>query len=139
MHGPCSWEGAVQLESLQSSRGIPKIRPCEVRQNLEAKGISCAHLNARFIKPLDEAALAEYASRCKLIVTLEDHSIYGGFGSAVMEKIGELGKRTPVLRIGWPDTFVEHGSLMQLRTKHRLTAEHITADILAAYTTGQSK
>lgn len=111
----------------------------EVRQNLEAKGISCAHLNARFIKPLDEAALAEYASRCKLIVTLEDHSIYGGFGSAVMEKIGELGKRTPVLRIGWPDTFVEHGSLMQLRTKHRLTAEHITADILAAYTTGQSK
>ncbi len=104
-----------------------------VCEKLEKEGISCAHLNARFIKPLDEEALAEYATRCKLLVTLEDHSICGGFGSAVMEKINELGKTTPVLRIGWPDTFVEHGSLAQLRAKYRLTIEDITADILAAY------
>ncbi|MBR1979531.1 MAG: 1-deoxy-D-xylulose-5-phosphate synthase [Akkermansia sp.] len=104
-----------------------------VCEKLENEGISCAHLNARFIKPLDETAIAEYATRCKLIVTLEDHSICGGFGSAVMEKISELGKTTPVLRIGWPDTFVEHGSLAQLRAKYRLTIEDITADILAAY------
>lgn len=109
-----------------------------VRQKLEAAGISCAHINARFIKPLDTAMIAEYASRCKLIVTLEDHTIYGGFGSAVLEKISELGTGTPVLRIGWPDAFVEHGSLAQLRAKHRLTTDDITADILAAYT-GQQK
>lgn len=104
-----------------------------VCEQLEKEGISCAYLNARFIKPLDETALAEYATRCKLLVTLEDHSICGGFGAAVMEKISELGKMTPVLRIGWPDTFVEHGSLAQLRAKYRLTIEDITADILAAY------
>lgn len=106
-----------------------------VRQKLAEAGISCAHINARFIKPLDAATIEKYATRCKLIVTLEDHSIYGGFGSAVLEKISELGSATPVLRIGWPDAFVEHGSLAQLRAKHRLTAEDITADILATYTT----
>ena len=102
-----------------------------VCETLKAAGLSCAHLNARFIKPLDAEAIAQYAAKCQLIVTMEDHSIYGGFGSAVIEKMSELGLSTPVLRIGWPDAFVEHGSLAQLRAKHRLTVEDISADILA--------
>lgn len=104
-----------------------------VSARLAEQGLSCAWVNARFIKPLDEAALNQYATRCKLIVTLEDHSVQGGFGSAVMEKLNELGKNTPLLRIGWPDQFIEHGSLAQLRAKHRLTIDAITEDILAAY------
>ena len=102
-----------------------------VCETLKAAGLSCAHLNARFIKPLDTEAIAQYAAKCQLLVTMEDHSIYGGFGSAVIEKMSELGQSTPVLRIGWPDAFVEHGSLGQLRAKHRLTVEDIAADILA--------
>ncbi len=110
----------------------------EVRTRLAAQGISCAHINARFIKPLDADMIAQYASRCKLVVTLEDHSIHGGFGSAVLEKLNELHSSTPLLRIGWPDTFVEHGSLEQLRAKYRLTVEDISADILAAFPTQAS-
>lgn len=104
----------------------------QVREKLQATGLSCAHINARFIKPLDTKTLAEYAKRCKLLVTLEDHSIYGGFGSAVMEALAELGCQTPTLRIGWPDEFVEHGSLEQLRAKHHLTVEDISTAILTA-------
>lgn len=110
----------------------------QVRERIQAAGLSCAHLNARFIKPLDKQAIAEYAKRCKLIVTLEDHSIYGGYGSAVMEAISELGLQTPTLRIGWPDQFVEHGRLEQLRAKHHLTAEDISNTILTAYS-GEKK
>ncbi len=105
----------------------------ELRTQLESRGLSCAHINARFIKPLDADTLAHYASRCKLIVTLEDHSIHGGFGSAVLEKLNELHLATPLLRIGWPDTFVEHGTLARLREKYGLSTEKMLANILAAY------
>lgn len=96
-----------------------------VRGMLEKEGISCAHINARFIKPLDTECLLRFAGRCHTIVTLEDHSIVGGFGSAVMEALGSAGSHARVLRIGWPDSFVEHGKLEQLRAKHRLTPEAI--------------
>lgn len=104
-----------------------------VRAELEKQGISCAHINARFIKPLDSEMLLRYAEKCRLIVTLEDHSVIGGFGSAVMEALNDAGSRVPVLRIGWPDHFVEHGSLAQLRGKYRLTVPDITEDVLKAF------
>lgn len=102
-----------------------------VREKLrKEKGLSCAHINARFIKPLDTKLLLSYASSCRLLVTLEDHSITGGFGSAVMETLNAAGSPTPVLRIGWPDEFVEHGSLEKLRAKHGLTPEAVAQTIL---------
>lgn len=104
-----------------------------VRDMLENEGISCAHINARFIKPLDTACLQRFAAQCRLIVTLEDHSIAGGFGSAVMEALNTAGSAARVLRIGWPDSFVEHGKLEQLRGKHHLTPEAIYHIVTTAY------
>ena len=102
----------------------------QVRQKLLAAGVDCAHINARFIKPLDEECLARYAAQCKLIVTLEDHTVVGGFGSAVQEFLMQKGNLTPVLNVGWPDVFVEHGTLELLRAKHGLTPDAITTSIL---------
>jgi 1-deoxy-D-xylulose-5-phosphate synthase len=57
------------------------------------------------------------------VVTLEDHVLAGGFGSAVMEMLNDLELQVPVVRVGWPDAFIEHGKVESLREKHGLTAE----------------
>lgn len=97
---------------------------------LAEKGISCAHVNARFIFPLDAECILQQASETRLIVTMEDHVIAGGFGSAVMELLNECNCTTPVLRLGWPNEFIEHGRDEQLRAKHRLTPEAMAETIL---------
>ena len=102
----------------------------KVRAILAEKGISCAHINARFICPLDEECILQQAAGTRLLVTLEDHVIAGGFGSAVMELLNERGCATPVLRIGWPNQFIEHGREDQLRSKHGLTPEAMAETIL---------
>lgn len=101
-----------------------------VRTMLEAQGISCAHINARFICPLDADTILQQAAATRLIVTLEDHVIAGGFGSAVMELLNERRSSTPVLRIGWPNQFIEHGREDQLREKYGLTPAGICQSIL---------
>jgi 1-deoxy-D-xylulose-5-phosphate synthase len=58
-----------------------------------------------------------------MLITLEDHVLAGGFGSAVMETMSDLEISTPVIRIGWPDAFIEHGKVETLRAKYGLTAE----------------
>jgi 1-deoxy-D-xylulose-5-phosphate synthase len=58
-----------------------------------------------------------------VIVTLEDHVLRGGFGSAVLEELNNLGLTTPVVRIGWPDQFIEHGALAALRSKYGISVE----------------
>jgi 1-deoxy-D-xylulose-5-phosphate synthase len=93
---------------------------------LERDGISAAVINPRYVKPLDREMLAEYASRVSAFVTFEDHVKMGGFGSAVMEALAELGSAVPVVRIGWPDHFIEHGKVDELRAKYGIT-------VVAAY------
>ncbi len=100
-----------------------------VRELLQEKGISCAHVNARFICPLDADTILQQANSTKLIVTLEDHVITGGFGSAVMELLNSRSCTTPVLRIGWPPSFIEHGKESELRDKHGLTPAAIAETI----------
>ncbi|HET9086888.1 MAG TPA: 1-deoxy-D-xylulose-5-phosphate synthase [Acidobacteriaceae bacterium] len=90
---------------------------------LEREGHSAALVNARFAKPLDSALLEEQARLVSLIVTFEDHVLMGGFGSAVLEHLSALNLQVPVVRIGWPDTFIEHGKVDQLRVKYGLTVE----------------
>ncbi len=102
----------------------------EVAERLRQQGHECSHINARFIKPLDAECICRHARKGGLIVTLEDHCISGGFGSAVLELLSAERISTPVLRIGWPDSFVEHGKDAQLRAKHGLTADAITQTIL---------
>jgi 1-deoxy-D-xylulose-5-phosphate synthase len=90
---------------------------------LRREGQSVAIINARFAKPLDHDSVANYATRAEVLVTFEDHVLAGGFGSAVLESLAEQGIDTPVIRVGWPDQFIEHGKVEALRAKYGLTAE----------------
>jgi 1-deoxy-D-xylulose-5-phosphate synthase len=99
---------------------------------LEKQGVSTAVVNARWIKPLDTVTLEFFARGCEVVCTMEDHVLPNGFGCSVMEHLSEQHITTPVVRVGWPDQFVEHGTLPILRQKHGLTAEAATAKILAA-------
>jgi 1-deoxy-D-xylulose-5-phosphate synthase len=90
---------------------------------LEQEGFSVAVINPRFAKPVDRACVSEYGRHCGLLITLEDHVLAGGFGSAVLETANELELAVPVVRVGWPDSFIEHGKVEALREKYGLTAE----------------
>ena len=99
----------------------------DLAARLERDGISAAVVNPRFVKPLDTELIEQYAKRVSAFVTFEDHALAGGFGAAVLEALSQLGLSVPVVRIGWPDRFIEHGKVDQLRVRHGVTAE-------AAYT-----
>ena len=90
---------------------------------LEAEGLHVAVVNPRFAKPIDRECVEVYGRRCRLLVTMEDHVLAGGFGSAVLECLNELELGVPVVRVGWPDEFIEHGKVEALRAKYGLTAE----------------
>jgi 1-deoxy-D-xylulose-5-phosphate synthase len=88
------------------------------------ENLSVGVVNARFIRPLDRTLLLSQAAVVPLIVTMEDHVLAGGFGSAVLEALQEADCPTAVERIGWPDRFVEHGSNVEtLRAAHGLSPE----------------
>ncbi|MBJ20365.1 MAG: 1-deoxy-D-xylulose-5-phosphate synthase [bacterium] len=76
---------------------------------LAAEGVSCAVVNARFVKPLDRDRIVELAHRCRVLVTVEEHGVLGGFGSAVLELLAEEGLSIPVRILGVPDALIEHG------------------------------
>ncbi|MGA3370398.1 MAG: 1-deoxy-D-xylulose-5-phosphate synthase [Terracidiphilus sp.] len=102
----------------------------ELAARLERDGFSAAVINPRFVKPLDRQMLAAYANRVAAFVTFEDHVKMGGFGSAVLEALEELGSSVPVVRIGWPDQFIEHGKVDELRAKYGLTVDAALAQVL---------
>ena len=101
---------------------------------LDRDGYSAAVINPRFIKPLDREVLARYAGRVAAFVTFEDHVKMGGFGTAVVEALDEMGLSVPVVRIGWPDQFIEHGKVDALRARYGLTAEAALAQVLPLLT-----
>jgi 1-deoxy-D-xylulose-5-phosphate synthase len=90
---------------------------------LKAEGFAAAVINPRFAKPVDKDCVASFGHQCGLVITLEDHVLAGGFGSAVLESLNELEVQVPVVRVGWPDAFIEHGKPDDLRKKYGLTAE----------------
>jgi len=102
----------------------------ELGARLERDGFSAAVINPRFIKPLDRELLALYAKRVAAFVTFEDHVKMGGFGSAVLEALQELGSAVPIVRIGWPDHFIEHGKVDALRARYGLTVDDAQAQVL---------
>ena len=75
-----------------------------------AEALDATLANMRFVKPIDEALIAEIAASHRAIVTLEENAVAGGAGSAVLEVLQRLGSTVPVLQVGVPDAFVEHGS-----------------------------
>lgn len=94
----------------------------------DSHGVQAGVVNARFAKPLDLELLAKHAASAHAIVTFEDHALMGGFGAAVLEALNELGESTPVLRIGYPDHFIHHGSgTADLRAAAGLSPEAIRA------------
>ena len=101
----------------------------EAADLLEKEGISAAVVNPRWIKPMDTGTLEFFARSVEVICTLEDHVLPNGFGCAVMEALGEARITTPVVRLGWPDQFIEHGTIPILRKKHGLTAEALVARV----------
>lgn len=86
----------------------------EAIERVEAKGISVAHYDMRFLKPIDEDVLHEVARNHKHIITLENGTINGGLGSAVLEFMADHGYTPNVRRMGLPDQFIEHGSVPEL-------------------------
>lgn len=108
----------------------------EAADLLEQRGIKVAVVNPRWIKPLDTATLEFFARGTRLVCTLEDHAVTGGFGSAVAEHLSDEGITTPLVRIGWPDQFIEHGSVAILREKYGMTAKAIAERIHAAIVPG---
>ncbi len=95
------------------------------------ENLSVGVVNARFVKPLDRALLLSQAAGTPLLVTMEDHVLAGGFGSAVLEALQEAGCAAAVERIGWPDTFVEHGSSVEiLRASYGLAPDDIHRRVL---------
>ena len=102
----------------------------DLAQLVERDGYSAAVINPRFVKPLDTETLRSYAKRVAAFVTIEDHVKMGGFGSAVLEALDEMGLSVPVVRIGWPDQFIEHGKVEALREKYGLTAAAAYAQVV---------
>lgn len=93
---------------------------------LAEEGIRLAVVNARWAKPLDEELILRLARTCGRIITVEDHMIAGGFGSAVLELLARKGLQTVPLRIiGLPDRFVEHGAPAILHELYGLSSGHI--------------
>jgi 1-deoxy-D-xylulose-5-phosphate synthase len=84
-------------------------------RNLRLEGIDPAHYDMRFVKPLDEALLHEVFQNYKLVVTVEDATVVGGLGSAVLEFMNEHNYHSQVRILGIPDTIVEHGSVKELQ------------------------
>jgi 1-deoxy-D-xylulose-5-phosphate synthase len=98
----------------------------EAAKRLADEGISVAVVNARFVKPLDTEMITTFARKTGRIITVEEHVLFGGFGSAVLECLdanGLTGIKTH--RIGLPDAYVEHGTQKTLRQKYGLDADGI--------------
>jgi 1-deoxy-D-xylulose-5-phosphate synthase len=89
------------------------------------EGTKAAHYDMRFLKPLDENILQEVASKFRKIVTVENGVRNGGLGSAVLEWMNDHGYALPVVRIGLPDEFVEHGTVAELQKIVGLDTESI--------------
>ena len=93
------------------------MKALEAAETLSAEhGIECTVINPRFIKPLDEELIAQMIRTHQLVLTIEDHSISGGFGSAVLELAAEKDLLTnmSLVRLGVPDSFIEHGTQQEL-------------------------
>ncbi len=92
---------------------------------LKKEGIKATVVNARFVKPLDEELLERLAESIGKLITVEEHVLQGGFGSAVLEYLAQRGLHVPVKIVALPDEFIPHGSQGELRARYGLTPEAV--------------
>ncbi len=89
-------------------------------------GINCTVINCRFVKPLDHKTILYWARRVPHLITIEDNVLTGGFGSAVLELLAEAGiRKNKVSRLGYPDHFIESGTIPELHALYGLNEESI--------------
>ena len=106
--------------------GVTVWQAVKAAERLAEEGISAAVVNARFVKPLDAELIGDVAKRVRCLVTVEEGSKMGGFGSAVLEALSEQGvTNVPTKLIGLPDWYIEQGPQDLLRERYGLTAEGI--------------
>ena len=100
---------------------------------LEKDGLDVAVIDARFIKPLDEKLIIEYAEKTGRIITVEENVVQGGFGTGVLELLNERGIQAQTEQIGLPDSFVEQGTQAELRQRYGIDAAGIRARLQTLY------
>ena len=105
----------------------------EAKEILKVSDLQPFIVNLRFVKPLDEELILDISNKVKFIVTVEDNVIAGGVGSAILELLNSNGIYKPVLCLGFPDKFIEHGDVENLFKKYNLDAESIANTILQKY------
>ncbi len=116
---------------LSTGNVLPIVK--EASEELKRRGLSAQVVSFHTVKPLDEELLNKVFSRFKLVVTIEEHSLLGGFGGSIAEWLTGNGasRRAPLLRIGIPDTFIyEAGKQAYFRGKYGLTADGIVEKVL---------
>lgn len=105
----------------------------DVREQLKDKGYSCSLINARFVKPIDEEAVREACREHKLIVTMEENVLSGGYGEKVRNYVDAIGVNTRVLNIAIPDEYVEHGNVDLLKQEIGIDADSIVKKVMTQY------
>lgn len=120
---------------LASGRTVQEAVKAIKKLEQENKNISVALINARFIKPLDSGMILDWAGKVDKIITVEEHVLNGGFGSAVLELLAdsgifESGRKYTIKRVGIRDKFVEHGSQNILRAEYKVDADAIFESVL---------
>ena len=105
----------------------------EVRDRLRTLGYSCSLVNARFVKPIDEALILQLQKEHKLIVTMEENVKCGGFGEHVLDFLNEIGSGVRLLNIALTDDYIEHGNVDLLRKEVGIDVDSIEKKIIAAY------
>ena len=97
----------------------------EIVNELKKYNISCDLINTRFIKPLDTSTIKKSIIKTKLVITIEDNTIVGGLSSSIKELLIDNNINTKIKSYAFPDNFIEHGSVQELREKYGITKENI--------------
>ena len=100
---------------------------------LQEQGVRAAVINARFLRPLDQALIVPMAKRIGRVVTMEEGALDGGFGAAVVEALSDQDVLVPVLRLGIPDQLVDHATPDQSKQSLGLTPPQMADRILRRF------
>jgi len=105
----------------------------EVSKYLQAEGISCAVMNCRSMKPIDQEAIIGVAKKTGRIVVLEDNCLVGGLSSAVLDVFSTANCNPEILRLGYPDACIVHGSKCDVSKHYQMDAEGVFAKIMETW------
>ncbi len=137
---PSTLEKAEQQDCVILAYGSTVAQAEQAAKELAEDGIDAAVVNARWAKPLDEELIVRLATGTRRVVTVEDHMVAGGFGSAVLELLESRGllHTIDVRLIGFPDRLIEHGAPSILKELYGLTSSHIK-DVVRELVEAESK